>query len=97
MGLTAREGDAMSDSRLVEVYRAENAIAAHLIANALDDAGIAARVTDESVTMLRSGGLSPWWSSPRILVAEADAAKAAAVLREIETVRATRLESGNAD
>lgn len=81
----------MSDSRLVEVYRAENAVAAHLIANALEDAGIAARVTDELVTVMNSWELSPWWSSPRILVAEADAAKAAAVLREIETARATRL------
>jgi len=86
----------MSDSRLVEVYRAENAIAANLIKNALEDAGIASRITDDSVSVMNSWGLSPWWSSPRILVAETDAAKAAAVLREIETARATR-KSGDAD
>jgi hypothetical protein len=80
----------MPDSRLVEVYRAENAIAATLIKNALEDAGIAAQVTDDSVSAMYSCGTSPWWCSPRILVAEADAESAAAVLREIETGRANR-------
>jgi Putative prokaryotic signal transducing protein len=80
----------MPDSRLIEVYRAENAIAATLIKNALEDAGIAAQITDDSVSAMYSWGTSPWWSSPRILVAEADAEKAAAILREIETARATR-------
>ena len=80
----------MPDSRLVEVYRAENAIAATLIKNALEDAGIAAQITDDSVSAMYSWGTSPWWSSPRILVAEADAEKATVVLREIETTRANR-------
>jgi hypothetical protein len=80
----------MPDSRLVEIYRAENAIAAALIKNALEDAGIAAHITDDSMSVMNAWGTSPWWSSPRILVAEADAEKAADVLHEIETARATR-------
>jgi hypothetical protein len=85
----------MPDSRLVEACPAENSIAAHFIKNALESAGIPTRITGDSFAAL--GGLNPiWWESPRILVAEADAEKAATVLREIETARAAR-KSGDAD
>jgi len=80
----------MPELRFIEIYRAENAIAAALLKNALEDKGIAAHITDDSVSAMYSCGTSPWWSSPRILVAEPDAEKAAAILREIETNRATR-------
>jgi hypothetical protein len=86
----------MSDSHFVEVYRAENAVAAHLLKGTLEAAGIPTQITDESFAALR--GLNPiWWASPRILVAEADAEKATTLIREIETARATRSTSGNTD
>jgi len=59
-------------------------------------AGIPTQVTEESYAALR--GLNPiWWASPRILVAEANAEEAAAIIREIEAARATRTASGNRD
>lgn len=86
----------MSDTRFVEIYRAENDIAAHLIKCSLEAAGIPTQITEESHGALR--GLNPiWWASPRILVAEAQAEEAVAIIREIEAARATRTASGNTD
>ncbi len=86
----------MPDTRFVEIYRAENDIAAHLIRGSLESAGIPTQVTEESYAALR--GLNPiWWASPRILVAEAHAEEAAAIIREIEAARATRRTSGDTD
>jgi parvulin-like peptidyl-prolyl isomerase len=85
----------MSDTRFVEIYRAENGVAAHLVKGELEAAGIAAQVTDESFSALR--GPNIWWASPRILVAEVDAAKAAAIIRDLETARAARSASDDAD
>ncbi len=84
----------MSDTRFVEIYRAENGIAAHLVKGALEAAGIPTQVTEESFGALR--GLNPiWWASPRILVAETQAEAAVAIIREIEAARATRKTLGS--
>jgi hypothetical protein len=86
----------MPDTRFVEIYRAENDLAAHLIKGTLESAGIPTQITDESHSAIR--GLNPiWWASPRILVAEAQAEEAVAIIREIEAARATRTNSGNKD
>ncbi len=71
----------MSDTKLVEVYRALNSIDALLFQDALEAAGISARITEQSVAALDP---NLWWAAPRILVAEADAAKAVAIVREVE-------------
>jgi hypothetical protein len=75
-------------THLVEVFRAENSIAAHFFKNALEDAGIAAYITDESIAATESFPM--WWSSPRILVDAADAERAAAIIRELESARRER-------
>jgi len=86
----------MLNTRFVEIYRAENDVAAHLLKGALEAAGIPTQITDESFAALR--GPNPiWWASPRILVAEVDAAKAAAIIRDIETARRARSTSGDTD
>ncbi|HET6328687.1 MAG TPA: DUF2007 domain-containing protein [Planctomycetaceae bacterium] len=86
----------MADTRFVEIYRAENDIAAHLVKGTLEAAGIPTQITEESFAANR--GLNPiWWASPRILVAESQAEEAAAIIREIEAARATRKTSGSKD
>jgi hypothetical protein len=73
----------------VEVFRAESAIAAHLLKARLESAGVPTKITDESWASL--AGLNPlWWESPRILVARRDIAKAGAVIRKFEAVRSGR-------
>ncbi len=85
----------MSETDLVEIYRAANSLDAQLLKGELEAAGIPTQITDESFTALSVPPL--WWASPRLLVAEADAAKAAAILRELEAARVTRPTSGNTD
>jgi hypothetical protein len=74
--------------RLVEVYRAENGIVAHLLKGALNDAGIAAHVFEESFATLEARPL--WWASPRIMVDAVDSERAIAVISEVESSRANR-------
>jgi hypothetical protein len=85
----------MSETDLVEIYRAANSLDAQLLKGELEAAGIPTQITDESFAALSVPPL--WWASPRLLVAEADAAKAAAILRELEAARVTRPTSGNTD
>jgi|HubBroStandDraft_6_1064221.scaffolds.fasta_scaffold281001_2 hypothetical protein len=60
----------MSDIRSVEIYRAENDIAAHLIKGSLEAAGIPTQITEESYGALRVstrfGGPRPAFWSPRL-------------------------------
>jgi hypothetical protein len=86
----------MSNARFVEICRAENVVTAQLLRSALEDEGIPAQITDESYAAL-AGGNPVWWESPRILVGEVDAARAAAIIREIETARRTRTAPDNTD
>jgi Putative prokaryotic signal transducing protein len=72
------------ETPFVEIYRAENGVAANLLKGALEAAGIQTRITDESFSAL-AGGNPIWWESPRILVPAADVAKAAAIIRELKT------------
>ena len=74
----------------MEVYRAENSIAAHLLKAQLECAGVPTQITGESFANL--AGLNPiWWESPRILVARRDVDKAGEVIREFEAIRSRRL------
>ncbi|HXY36218.1 MAG TPA: DUF2007 domain-containing protein, partial [Planctomycetaceae bacterium] len=63
----------------VEVYSAANAIDARLAQAQLEAAGISAFVAEESVAALYPNFS---WAAPRVLVAPADAERAAQVLRE---------------
>jgi len=84
----------VTDSEFVEVYRAANGIEAHLLKASLEEAGIPTRVTDEAVATLE---VNMWFAAPRLWVAKANAAKAADIIRAIETARETRPRPGNAD
>jgi signal recognition particle subunit SEC65 len=81
----------MDDTKFIEVYRAQNSIDAHLIKNALGDAGISAQITEESMAAMRP---NLWWASPKLLVADTDAEKATAIIREIEASRPGQSHSG---
>jgi hypothetical protein len=80
----------MSESRLVEVYRAKNATQAHMLVTALEEAGIKAEVQGEnlhplSLTAVNLISDSPlWWAAPRILVLDKDAERAGQLLLEWE-------------
>jgi hypothetical protein len=86
----------MPNTRLVEIYRAENDLTAQLLKGALEREGISTQITDDSYAAL-AGGNPIWWESPRILVAEVDAAKATTIIGEIEAARAKRSPSDNTD
>jgi hypothetical protein len=81
---TNGQGNRNGDTTFVEVYRTKNSVDAHLVQNALGDAGIPSQITEESVASMEP---NLWWASPKLLVAEADAQKATAIIREIESSR----------
>ncbi len=72
----------MSDEAWVEVYRAKDAVEAHLVYDALEDAGIKALIDGE--TLGNSFGALPlgWTTAPRILVAKVDYQKALDIIRQ---------------
>jgi hypothetical protein len=78
----------MSKHNLVEVYRAKDAPAAHLLKSALEEAGISAIIEGE----LLQGALGEvpvgWSSSPRVLVNSGDAPGAREIIRQKEAVPA---------
>jgi hypothetical protein len=81
----------MSDSRVVEVYRAKNGAQAHLLVTALEDAGIKAEIqgsTFHPASQTAAGLISDsalWWDAPRILVFAEDAERAGQLLLEWES------------
>jgi Putative prokaryotic signal transducing protein len=74
----------MNERRLVEVYRAKDSVQAHLLRSALEEMGIRAVVEGD----LLQGALGEipmgWSTAPRIMVEEADAAKARESLDRFE-------------
>jgi hypothetical protein len=80
----------MSDSRVVEVYRAKNGAQAHLFVTALEEAGIKAEIqgttfhpASQTAANLISAS-APWWDAPRLLVFAEDAERAERLLLEWE-------------
>ncbi len=74
----------MTSDGPVEVYRAENSAQAHLMASALEDEGIKA-IVDGDALQLALGDIPLGWSTaPRILVAQADAARARELVKKFE-------------
>lgn len=74
----------MSDSRLVEVYRARDSTHAHLLLTHLEDAGIHAYVEGDQLQGA-VGGLPTGWSiAPRLVVEAEQAAHARALLESWE-------------
>jgi hypothetical protein len=73
-----------ADSKFVEVYRARNVPEAHLMRNALEEAGIRVQIEGE----LLQGGvgdLPPGWpTAPRILVEESQLATARQIVEQLE-------------
>ncbi len=74
----------MNNDSLVEVFRAENLPEAHLVKDALGHAGIVARVEGDFLQGALGGLPVGWASSPRVLVAESDAAAARKIIERIE-------------
>ena len=76
----------MVPQNLVEVYRAQNGPQAHLLALALSDEEINAVV--EGGPLQDGVGELPvgWSTAPRLLVSEADAERARAILQRLERV-----------
>jgi hypothetical protein len=70
----------MPETNFVEVYRAADLIEAHLLKGELEAAGVRTFVTDETTSTTTYPGI--WWSAPRILVNELDAARAAELIAE---------------
>jgi hypothetical protein len=72
----------MEHSKIVEIYRAKDAIEAALIQDALEEAGIRVRVEGGP---LQVGGRMPmcWSETPRIIVFENDAARAREVVSRL--------------
>jgi hypothetical protein len=87
----------MSESRLVEVYRAKNSVEAHLIKAALDEAGIRARVTGDMLQGAIGDIPTGWMTSPQILVMELDAARARELIQQQEELRRTAVHDTDDD
>ena len=76
-----------NDSRLVEAYRAEDAIEAHAIRIALEDAGIHSEIDGEALQ--GSEYTLGWYIAPRILVAESLVAPAREIIAQAHAQRST--------
>jgi hypothetical protein len=74
----------MTEQNPVEVYRARDTAHAYLLASALEAAGIRARVDGEYLQGALGDLPLGWSTSPRVLVAEADAAQARTILERTE-------------
>jgi hypothetical protein len=68
----------------VEVYRAGNSAQAHLMASALEDAGIKAIVDGDALQLALGDIPLGWPTAPRILVAQADAVRARELVQQLE-------------
>ncbi len=75
----------MNDERLVEVYRAEHDLQAHVVRDHLEAEGIAARVDGEFLQGALGGLPLGWASAARVLVAESDAAAARKIIAQVES------------
>lgn len=73
-----------TDRNFVEVYRARNLPEAHTIRIALEEAGIAAQIEGELLQGVVGDLPLGWPTAPRILVEEAQAAAARAIIRQHE-------------
>ena len=73
-----------SNVRLVEVYRAKDALQAHLIRGALKDSGIVAFVEGDLLQAAIGDLPMGWPTAPRIMVGESDAAAALKILDEFD-------------
>ena len=74
----------MSDSELVEVYRARDSQQAHLLRAALEDRGIRALVEGDLLQGALGGVPVGWSSAPRLLVQAEDAGLAQQLIAEWE-------------
>lgn len=77
----------MSDDRLVEIFRARDNFEARLLTAALEDVGIRAHVSGEQLQGILAAVPFGWSTAPRILVFEADAPRARAILDDLEESR----------
>jgi hypothetical protein len=74
----------MSNEPWVEIYRAKDAIVAHLVYDALGDEGIQALIDGE--TLGNSFGALPlgWTTAPRILVPKEDSQRALELIKQFD-------------
>jgi hypothetical protein len=92
------EGNMKSaDPNFVEAYRARNAPEAHLMANALEEAGIQVQIEGE----LLQGGvgdLPPGWpTAPRVLVEESQLPAAQRLIDQLEAERKPKADDEDQD
>jgi hypothetical protein len=74
----------MSEQKLIEVFRAENAIQASLLKSALEEAGIKARIDGQYLQGMLSYDPVGRINVPRLLVLEPDVDRAVAIIREFD-------------
>jgi hypothetical protein len=74
----------MSNEPWIEVYRAKDAVEAHLVYDALEDEGIQALIDGE--TLGNSFGALPlgWTTAPRILVPKEDFQRALDLIKQLD-------------
>jgi Putative prokaryotic signal transducing protein len=74
----------MDEQRLVEVFRAKNAIHASLLKAALEEGGIKARIDGQHLQGMLSYDPVGRINVPRLLVLEPDVDRAVAIIRQLE-------------
>src|SRR5260221_9396472 len=92
----------MSDSGVVEIYRAKSGFQAHMFVLALEEAGIKAEIqgailhhaTSTADNAFTSSSL--WWDAPRILFVAEDAERAKQLLLELEAQELRKAQEAEA-
>jgi hypothetical protein len=74
-----------SEPRFVEVYRARSSAQAHLIKNALQEAGVPAIVENDLLQGVLGDVPLGWATAPRVLVEESQAALSRSIVERLGT------------
>ncbi len=83
----------MTNERLVEVFRAEHDLQAHMVRDRLEAEGIAARVDGDFLQGALGGVPFGWASAARVLVAESDAPVARKIIAQASLRKSSEDES----
>jgi Putative prokaryotic signal transducing protein len=75
----------MTDEPWIEIYRAKDAVEAHLVADALDDAGIRSLIDGETLGSSFAALPLGWTTAPRILVPPDEVQRAKGVLEQLRS------------
>jgi hypothetical protein len=75
----------MTDEPWIEIYRAKDAVEAHLVADALDDAGIRSLIDGETLGSSFAALPLGWTTAPRILVPPEEVERAKEMLKKLKS------------